>query len=225
MSTRNQSLVRAFALLQRATTPLSRTRAAGLVYTYAHQDLASRCEALLLCIAPTHWSTGPDLASETLIALLLQPVRARACRQTTREGILAFLRSAAYYDLLDARDVRARRTDGVIIEPLTDRMALTHSVAPADPFATECGTFWPAYTDAVRRLPAAEQHAWILVREQEMSMTQAARELGIAPSTVSRRISSAAARLRAFLAPQFGARGPHAAPVIVVQPTRPRRSR
>lgn len=226
MSTTNQPLARAFAQLQRATTTLTRSRAAGLVYTHAHQALAQRCCVMLSCIAPTHWDTGEDLASAALLTLLRHPDRAQACTNTTADGILAFLRAIAFYDLLDARDVRAQRTHDVRTERLSPALLRTLASAPAGA-ESECSNsaFWTAYICALRTLPPMQQRMWILVVEQEMPMADAALVLGVNRTTVWRQVQAATARLRVLLEPALAARSQARRVAPAPRPVAPPRTR
>jgi len=206
MSTPDTALVRAFATLQAtATSAAARSEAAGTVYTLAHPMLTRRCDAMLAAVAPAHWMAGEDLASATLLRIVLRPEQAQGCRSTTVDGILAFLRRAAFFDLLDTREARAERELGArgLFTAREDAAVLAlQTNAPVTDSAVDDGS-WRSYRLAVRRLPPIEQRAWVLCVEQELPMAEVARHVGLDRTTVWRHVQAAAARLRTALEPVF----------------------
>lgn len=204
MSIAHSALIPAVATLQSAAaTPEARAQAAGTAYTVVLPLLTRHCEELLAAVAPAHWMAGEDLASATLLRFVLDVAQSRACRSNSVAGILAFLRRAAFYDLLDTREARAERETGVrgLLTARLDDSAL--AMLTCEPDASEScdadDAFWRRYRLAVQHLPPAEQRVWILCIEQELPMAEVARYLGVNRTTVWRQVQAAASRLRAGL--------------------------
>lgn len=225
MSTPDTTLVRAFAALQSpATTNATRSKAVGTVYTLAHPPLTRRCDALIAAVAPAHWMAGEDLASATLLRLVTRPELAQACRSTTVDGILAFLRRAAFYHLLDTREARAEREIGVrglFTERVDEAVLMLQPNVPVSDSSVGAAC-WHRYRLAVRKLPSTEQRVWVLCVEQEQPMAEVARNLGLDRTTVWRQVRAAAVRLREALEPEFSCGYRHDSRLVTVE-TPPRR--
>ena len=228
MSNPDTTLVRAFAALQSpVTTNATRSTAIGTVYTLAHPPLTRRCDALIAALAPAHWMAGEDLASATLLRLVTRPELAQACRSTTVDGILAFLRRAAFYHLLDTREARAEREIGVrglFTERMDEAVLMLQPNVPVTDSAVEAA-FWQRYRLAVRKLPSTEQRAWVLCVEQEQPMAEVARHLGLDRTTVWRQVRAAAVRLREALEPEFSRGYRHDSRLVAVEAPPRRRGR
>jgi DNA-directed RNA polymerase specialized sigma24 family protein len=192
-------LVDAFHALQHATNDVARRSAAGRVYIAAHPALTRRCDSLLQRCSNGSWMSGEDLASDALLHVVLDRSRPGECRLKTATGILAFLRSVAYHDLLDERDQRAQRDKGITTMSLHSALTMPPAVEPSVQ-SENVDAFWVTYESALSHLSADVRRAWTSVIEQETPITTAATELGLHRATVWRHLRRAAAQLRVDMA-------------------------
>jgi DNA-directed RNA polymerase specialized sigma24 family protein len=209
MSSAPPALAPAFALLRSAITPSARSAASGEVYSLAHQPLTRRCTAMIRRLAPAHWLTGEDLASSTLIRVVIEPALAHACSSSTSEEILRFLHRVAFHQLRSHHEVRvahARWKAGLptVWVGLEAAAHEPHAI-PDDPSDADAA-FWSAYREVVRHLPLQQQRAWALCVEHELPMMEVAHHLGIDRTTVWRHTRAAAASLQAALSPLLASR-------------------
>ena len=193
-------LLPALRRVQQAPTRAERQDAAWAFYAIATPLLTHRCAAVIQRYAPLHWQAPEDLAADTLLSVVAVPERTRACRATTPEGVLAWLRGAAYRGLRSTPEARACRALELRVVPLTDGMA-EHLPMPAVARSTpSMPTFRRAYDDAVRRLRPLDQRVWITHVEQEIPAAEVAQDLGQTAHAVRGRVQRVAAILRQQLA-------------------------
>lgn len=193
-------LLPALRRVQQAPTRAQRQAAAWAFYAVATPLLTHRCAAVIHRYAPLHWQAPEDLAADTLLSVVAVPERTRACHATTPEGVLAWLRGAAYRGLRGTPEARACRALQLRVVPLTDGIG-DHLPVPVVARATHATrTFRRDYDDAVRWLRPLDQRVWITHVEQEIPAAEVAQDLGQTASAVRRRVQRVAAILRQQLA-------------------------
>lgn len=132
-------------------------------------------------------TAGDDLASEVFI----RAFRARARYRAERDAALPWLLGIANHVIADHRRLERRRL--AALERLTGESS--GLVAHQD------SGLAPELVAALRRLPAAERDALLLVVWGELTQDEVAVALGVPVGTVSSRIARARRRLTAGLRP------------------------
>jgi len=189
-------LLPALQRVQQATTRTQRHDAVGVFYSLALPLLTHRCGALLRRYAPMHWQSAEDLAGDTLLPLVLVPHRSRACRAATSDGVLSWLRGAAYRQLRSTREARACRSEGIRVVPMPAGVTDHVAWAPAQRATHATPAFRRDYAHAIRRLHPLDQRVWIMHVEQEIPVAEIARDLGQTANAVRRRLQRIALELR-----------------------------
>ena len=192
MTKPSPTLAALLAVLTTARTPEEIAAASAALFVAARPVLIPICTRMLQRLPATPY-TGEDVAQDTLVTALPHLQRG-ACPVTTHDGVTRWLTTVATRRAITV----IRPQIGVSTDELTAVFRALHAVNGTAQ-SGRVRAFAAAYDDVRAQLPAPLLLSWQAVVEQSLSVSATARTLGVARTTVLRRLRQSKAHFAARL--------------------------